>query len=454
MNTHSSLGVLALLSIVACSQPVDSEEVGSLESAAACRKCGKPALAATTYWVDSSPALRSTPDGTKKNPFRTLQQALAQAELDQPASVEIEVSRGDYSGDLVIARPTVIRGAKGGTFLRGGGIRNDSQLRLEHMTLTDPPGGGVDAVQGGDTWVTTSLSDVLIVRPSGFGVRQIGGRLDLTDVAVSGVNNVRDRSQSGTAVEVRGGARADATNLRLEGNARALLVDGASTVFSSPAGLSVRATSGELRVSSSLSDTFGDGWVTEVPAAVDVRGGAHFQADGYEILDSVGLAFHARSGSTALLRSGRLLRATDATSLFEPPPPAPGTPPPGWVWALVIVDTGATAQIAGKPHSADQAVVRAIGPDAVPPGAVDIGYALAGAIVGSGSRLTLSDALVHDTNVGITIQGTPSQPLECLMTNVWLRRNGANLEAQTLPLPPLPGEAPPPPPVCATVAWR
>jgi hypothetical protein len=172
--------------------------------------CPEPAVVNyRTLHIKPGTAMKHTdasPDGSTTRPFPTIADALARAEELGYEGVEVVVSRGTYTGDLNITRPTKITGeSKTGTKIVGSIINNSPYgLMLDTLSISGPSTTDGVAGRGGAVLVnnicaSTTVSHVIITAPQKYGIAQTGGKLVLSDVKVRDTKASPGDESSGAA---------------------------------------------------------------------------------------------------------------------------------------------------------------------------------------------------------------------------------------------------------------
>jgi len=151
----------------------------------------------------------SAPDGSAARPFPNIAEALARAEELHYKGVEITVSRGTYTGDLLITRPTRIIGESRTGVIIVGSMANNSvySLTLDSLSITGPKElGGEEGKEGAlvisNVCASTTLKHINIESPLNYGVFQNGGELSVSDVRISDTAAAGGVASSGTAIHL------------------------------------------------------------------------------------------------------------------------------------------------------------------------------------------------------------------------------------------------------------
>jgi hypothetical protein len=131
-----------------------------------------------THYVDARAGRDG--DGSANNPFASLDEALAAASDPSVCGPTIILVPGRYElGQLIVDKPTILRGQLGTTIV--GSIVNVSALPvwLEDLTLADAPFPG--AVFAVHPQAETTILHSIITGSNGSGVVVHGGRLEMSD---------------------------------------------------------------------------------------------------------------------------------------------------------------------------------------------------------------------------------------------------------------------------------
>ncbi|MFV1957788.1 MAG: hypothetical protein ACC662_00100 [Planctomycetota bacterium] len=328
--------------------------------------CGTASNTQTTespapdYYVDAA-ALQGG-DGSAERPFPSLAVALAQAEKDERSEAGIAVAAGLYpEGLLRVPLPVRITGAGGQTVIAGSFEVAGSLLSLTDLSIIDSDGIAV-AVKRKDADVT--LVGVEITGAFGYGVRQIGGRLTIHLVTISGTAAESADPASGTAIFVGGGTQLELGVVHLHHNVRGLHAGGVGT----------RVDADLLLVENSGYHPSVLEWITTVGCdigfdylgAVEFADGAIGVGSNWTITDSTIAGLYAHGGARVTVRDLTILRTL---SLY---PTAPGAP------CSSVGGFGAVAHAAGE---LDISYFRIIGADlcgvnvgSLPGTAIDLAY--------------------------------------------------------------------------------
>jgi hypothetical protein len=154
-----------------------------------------------TYYV--SAGADDGGNGTREHPFRTIGQALDNAENFKAMEVQIYLSDGTYPGDLLITRSTNITGEGEDTDIRGRISNSNFKLTLKRLKIS---------------YATNRA------------IHQVGGTLDMEECSIFNTRLVEGDLGSGRAIDLSGGAKAVLRDVTLNSNeGQALLLSGEGT---------------------------------------------------------------------------------------------------------------------------------------------------------------------------------------------------------------------------------
>ena len=177
--------------------------------------CLEPAIVNYQTLYVSQPKLTgkrsidSNSDGSLSHPFPTIAEALVRAEELNYEGIEIIVSRGTYTGDLIITRPTKITGESRTDTIIVGSIINHSiySLSVNSLSINGPKAvagevGKEGALIISNACASTTLERVDIKSPLNYGILQSGGNLTARNVRIEDTAASESIASSGTAVHL------------------------------------------------------------------------------------------------------------------------------------------------------------------------------------------------------------------------------------------------------------
>lgn len=402
----------------------DEELLDTSTAAAKCKSCSTPTH--VTYYVDAS-GTAATPNGTLKRPFTTIGAALAEATRVSALSVTVRIKDGAYAGDFLIDRPTSFVGTtRTGTFLAGSITSLAIPLVVEHMTIQPQTRGYVAIrawpVQGADkvyVGSTTSLLDVSIPAASPYGIDQVMGRLSASVLYIDNVQAVDPSSLTvgqagdGAAIHVAGGT-ATLSRVAIRNSAQGILAEGAGTVVSAET-LTIFDSTGALLPAN-----------RPLPAAVNVLGGAHFQARYFEVQRGVGALLKFEGGSTGRLVDGYVETVTVGNAVGYSPGYAVLLGAYGGSDVEVLLTNFYASQLVGLVFDETSRMTVTGNTDPWNP-----------ELCAAASPYCGRGYVVADNPVG-AMPGNLSYPALCVARHMLYERNGVNIDVAVLPTPPSP----------------
>lgn len=247
-------------------------------------------------FVDRRATVEGEPDGSAERPFRAIGAALDRADEIEACGVEIRIADGIYAENVVLSRHTTLVGAsRDGVLVIGAIVNNagaDLTFRHARVAALDGPG----AIFTDAPCATTSISDVIVERSSGFGVYQRGGALTMLGSIVRNTEGVAGSRLAGTAVYLTGGVQASLGLLEIADNAASgIVASGAETrVYATSVAVTRTSVNAFFREEASA--------LGEVAAAVDVRGGALLLMEFSTVSRNELVGLRVRDGSRAHVR--------------------------------------------------------------------------------------------------------------------------------------------------------
>lgn len=361
------------------------------------------------------------PEGVQDS-FPSVAAALKQAEKLDLACVHVRVDEGLFEeGILEITRDVRIVGAgRFRTTLAGSVLNLDGhRLDIESLTLQDSPAPGAVFVDG--PCAVTTLRNVQIREPRGYGLWQWGGTVLLRNGLIWNTRSAPGDNDSGTAIYLDGGADACLHNFLSAAN-------GGGVLTAAGHGTRVHAN----RITSWLNEVNPDA-LTEVGA--EAPGATH----GLGVIE---------------VREGALLLSELSTMMNEEFVGLHVHQHGRAHWRYGTIENVRTRRAGGLPFGGFCAASRDEGELQL------TGFALRRAFVGltvqSHGTVRASHGDIALNEIGASVL-EPGSPLFCLRDNVRYINNRISLDAGLdFPLPDHPpGETPPPPDfsLCADVPF-
>ncbi len=346
-------------------------------------------------------------NGSKKAPFSSLQEALANAEESQACALYAKVAAGKYSeGPLVVNLPLIVTGRRD-VNIQGSFEVVSTALVLSTLTLIGDQQLPRPLVFAKNAPTLVFLG-VEFLTAGGHAIRQHGGTLRVFGVDISGTQTFPDDPSSGSAVHLTGGVDAVLAAMRLSGNVRGLYVSDEGTRvradFITVEDTTIHATRIANITAAGSCDALGYQYI----GAVEVDSGAELTGSWWEIRRSQLAGLYAHDYGSAQLRH----------VLIDETEPIRG----GGVDGVVCGGFGAVAHRAGAINLRRLAITNS---------------GLCGVVVGQapGSGMDLSYGFIDFAPIGACVQ-QEGYDFSRLNSHVQYRSGlGVPLRATSYPLP-------------------
>jgi hypothetical protein len=354
---------------------------------------------------------KTTPDGSASAPFRSIHEALAEAQRRDACGVAVILhGPGPYTETIEITRHTRITGSGPGPATLVGSIinRTASRLELTGLRLERAPTPGAVIVD--HPCADTSLTAVNIVNAEHHGIWQRGGTLRAGLVGVVGTRAGSSLVTEGTGIFLTGGAVAEMGLLDVARNqSGGIVVDGMGTRLSARVANIVGNTANPSFDYCALGEA-GVISADQLTAGVVARAGANVSLSLSRIEDNALLGILLAGGAQGLITSVAVRSTDDVTCR-------------GFQF------------FGHNVASLDEASLRLTG-------FALFGAPICGVILARGGTVDASDGSITRNAIGACIQ-TTDYALERLTYGVRFRDNGVNIECGDPTCAGLPSPIPP-----------